>query len=223
MTIKYIGHACFLVTSDSGVRIVIDPYEPGAFGGALGYAPLTEAADIVLVTHDHADHNFVRGVLGSPRVCRQTCELDGIQFRVTTADHDEAGGHRRGTVSIFSFELDGVRLCHVGDLGVTLTQEQVASIGPVDVLMLPVGGTFTVDAQAAWQVAQQLRPGIVIPMHYKTPKVMLPLQPLEEFLRGKPNIERPNSSELTLTPQDCGSAAGTGDFAPRIIVLLPAN
>ena len=216
MTIKFLGHACFWFQDSAGRRVIVDPYEPGAFGGAIGFGPITDPADVVLVTHDHADHNYVRGVPGSPKVCRDTCQVQGIPFRAIQAWHDEEKGQKRGSVAIFVFEMDGITLCHVGDLGTLLTDEQIAALGRVDVLMVPVGGTFTLDAQQAWELVQQIKPRVVIPMHFRTPKVSLPLAPLDPFLNGKPGVERPGSSEIVLTPETLGEGL-------RIIALQPAN
>ncbi len=216
MTIKFLGHACFLITSSSGVRIITDPYEPGGFGGQIGYGPITDAADVVLVSHDHADHNYVQGVAGNPTVVEGRQSAAGISFEVTNSFHDDTGGSQRGPNRIFTFEVDGIRLCHLGDLGHTLTKEQVNSIGSVDVLLVPVGGTFTIDAQGADQVIEQLQPSVVIPMHYKTAKVELPIAEVDNFLAGKDNVERPESSSVELSAEDIG-------LEQRIIVLLPAN
>jgi L-ascorbate metabolism protein UlaG (beta-lactamase superfamily) len=215
MTLKFCGHACFVITGSDGTRVVIDPYEPGAFGNALGYGPLNEAADVVLVTHDHADHNFVRGVGGNPAVCRQTCELSGVRFTVTPAAHDDAEGRRRGQVNMFSFALDGVRLCHLGDLGTALSPAQVAAVGHADVLMVPVGGTYTLDAAGAWQVVGQLQPRVVIPMHYLTAKTAMPLSPLDAFTNGHENVVRDGVSTVELNRANLPAEQ-------RVIVLEPS-
>jgi L-ascorbate metabolism protein UlaG (beta-lactamase superfamily) len=216
MTLKYLGHACFLFTDSSGLRVVVDPYEPGGFGGALGYGPITDAADVVLVTHEHADHNFVRGVPGDPEVCRGSCTARGVEFRTVPVPHDEDGGRRRGEVNAFTFALDGLRLCHVGDLGNPLTAGQVEQIGPLDLLLLPVGGTYTLDAGQAWAVVQQLAPRVVVPMHYRTPKVTLPLAPLTAFLDGRTPVTRVGASSWDISPESLPAEQ-------RVVVLEPAN
>ena len=216
MTIKFLGHACFLITSSSGVQIITDPYEPGGFGGQIGYGPITDAADVVLVSHDHADHNYVQGVAGNPIVVSGSEDAGGILFKATPAFHDDTGGSQRGPNRIFSFEVDRIRVCHLGDLGHPLTAEQTESIGPVDVVLVPVGGTFTIDAQGADQVIEQLQPSVVIPMHYKTAKVGLPIAGVDDFLAGKDNVERRESSSVELSAEDIGSEQ-------QIIVLPPAN
>ena len=113
MTIKFLGHATFLVTSDDGVRIITDPYDPDGYGEQFRYRPVTDAADIVTISHDHADHNYPQGVPGSPVVLTSSDEVRGISFEVTESYHDEARGVQRGRNRIFCFEVDGIRLCHL--------------------------------------------------------------------------------------------------------------
>ena len=121
MTIKFLGHACFLITGSTGVRIITDPYEPGGFGGQIGYGPITEEADMVLVSHDHSDHNYVQGVPGNPTIVKGSQEAEGISIKATSSSHDDTGGSQRGANRIFSLAVDGIRLCHLGDLGHPLT------------------------------------------------------------------------------------------------------
>jgi len=216
MTIKFLGHASFLITSEDGVRIITDPYEPGGYDGALRYGPITDEADIVTVSHDHADHNYVDGVPGNPVVVTKSAEVSGISFRVIDSYHDNAQGAERGPNRIFCFAVDGIRVCHLGDLGHLLSTEQATSIGDVDVLLIPVGGHFAIDAQGATQVIDQLKPAVAIPMHYKTPKVDFPISPVDDFLAGKQNVEDSGASQMTV----CADEMGKG---PRIIVLEAAN
>ena len=217
MNIRFLGHACFLVTASSGTRIVFDPYEPGGFNGAIGYGPIQEPADIVVVTHDHGDHNFVAGVPGGPQVVKGPGVHSAaiILFRGIATKHDPSGGSQRGDNTVFCAEIDDVKLCHLGDLGHVLTPAQVDEIGAADVLLCPVGGTFTIDAQGATQVVAALKPRITIPMHFKTAKTALPLAPLDDFVRGKKNVKRENASEITVTRE-------TLPQEPRIVVLDPA-
>lgn len=202
MTIKYLGHACFLLVDSRGLRVMVDPYEPGAFGNAIGYKPIADAADIVLVSHEHADHSYVRGVPGNPAVCREPCHAKGIEFRGLQVSHDDAGGAKRGTCMAFSFTMDDMTVCHLGDLGRSLTDAELGELGDVDVLLVPIGGTFTLDASLAWQVVDQVGPSIAIPMHYKTSRVSLPIGTLDGFIAGKPGVRRPLQSTLELTQAD---------------------
>ncbi len=216
MTIKFLGHATFLITSEDGLRIITDPYDPGGYGEQFRYGPITDAADIVTVSHDHADHNYPQGVPGNPVVVTSSGEVSGISFEVIESFHDDARGAQRGSNRIFCFEVDGIRLCHLGDLGHPLTAEHVAAIGEVDVLLIPVSGTATIDAGRATEMVAQLRPAVVIPMHFKTPQIDFPFAPVDAFLAGKDNVERTGISEVSICSDDLGAE-------PRIIVLDPAN
>ena len=216
MTIKFLGHASFLITSGEGVQIITDPYESGGYGGALRYGLITDEADIVTVSHDHADHNYVAGVPGNPVVVTESTEVSGISFRAIDSYHDDAQGAERGPNRIFCFEVDGIRLCHLGDLGEPLSAEQQAAIGAADVALIPVGGHFTIDAQGATQAIDQLQPSVVIPMHFKTPKVDFPIGPVDDFLAGKQNVEDSGASQITIWTDELGEY-------PQIIVLEAAN
>jgi len=199
MKIKYLAHASFMITSDTGVKIVTDPYVPAYVAGdGPSYGEIEEAADIVLVSHDHDDHNNVSAVRGNPQVIKGTgiARVKGIEFRGIPAHHDEAGGRLRGSNIMFCFELDGIRVCHLGDLGHQLTDKQVAELGRIDILLIPVGGYYTIDAQVATEVCSKLKPKVIIPMHYKTDKCCFPIAGVDDFLQGKTNVSRPDSSEV---------------------------
>ena len=166
MKIKYLGHACFMITSDTGMKIITDPFTTG---NDLTYGKIKETADIVTVSHDHFDHNNVSEVRGNPRVVRGTTEVKGIEFRGTTTYHDDAEGQLRGKNTIFCFEVDGIRTCHSGDLGHQLNAQQAAELGNIDLLLIPVGGFYTIDAKVA---------------------------SVDEFLRGKQDVSRLDTTEV---------------------------
>jgi len=212
MKIKWLGHACFLITSDSGLKIITDPY---VTGGDLSYGQIKESADIVIVTHDHVDHNNVAAIGGNPRVVRGAANIKGIKFKGIPTYHDDAGGRRRGTNTILCFELDGIGLCHLGDLGHQLSDSQAAELGRVDILFIPVGGFYTIDARLATQLCDRLKPKVIVPMHYKTAKCAYPITGVEEFLKGKKDVRRLDASEVELKP---------GQLPPstQVIVLKPA-
>ncbi len=201
MKIKWLGHASFLVTTGSGTRIILDPYTTDE---RLFYGEIKESADVVTISHDHFDHNNARAVRGNPKVIRTSTEYKGIKFRAIPAYHDEQRGARRGAVAIFYIEADGLTLCHLGDLGHTLNAEQLANIGKVDILMVPVGGYYTIDATGATTVCEQLKPKVIIPMHYKTEKTSLPIADVGDFLKGK-NVSRLDSSEAEFKPESLPS------------------
>ncbi len=179
MKIRWLGHACFLLTSSKGTRILTDPYDE-----STGYVIPPVEADYITVSHSHFDHSTVSAVQGNPEVIsgRGDFPLADVVAHGTGTWHDEMGGARRGPNTVYVFDIDDIRVCHLGDLGHLLNAQQKAEIGKVDVLMVPTGGTYTIDAQKAWQVCQQLNPHVVIPMHYRTDALAFPLDKLSSFV-----------------------------------------
>lgn len=216
MKIKYIGHACFLVTTDNGTRIITDPYEPGAFDGAVKYRPVGEEADIVLVSHDHADHNHTASVSGNPRVVEEAGSnaVNGINILGVSTYHDTSEGSERGSNIIFRFEADGLAVCHLGDIGHTLDDATAHQLRPVDILMIPVGGFFTVGSDEADALIDSLMPRLVIPMHFKTEGVDFPIAPVDDFLSGRKEVLREGESEVELA---------AGNLPEGVLVLNPAK
>jgi L-ascorbate metabolism protein UlaG (beta-lactamase superfamily) len=212
MKIKYLAHSAFLITSEKGTRIVTDPYtaSPG-----MGYGAITETADIVTVSHEHGDHNNVSAVKGNPKIVKTSTNVKDIVFIAVPTSHDDQGGSQRGKNTIFCFEVDGVKMCHAGDLGHELTAEQVKATDKVDVLMIPVGGFFTIDAKTAGKVVDQLKPKVILPMHYKMGKSNFPIAGVEDFLKGKSNVIRSNDSEIEI---EAGKLTNTAE----IVVLKPS-
>ena len=214
MKIKWLGHASFLITSDTGTKIITDPY---ATGGGIKYGEITEASDIVTTSHDHSDHNNVAAVRGKPEVVRGTgiTKVREIEFKGIAGHHDEAGGSQRGSNTMFCFTVDGIRVCHLGDLGHQLSDKQVAELGRIDILLIPVGGYYTIDAKVATQVCNQLKPQAIIPMHFKTDKCGFPIAGVGEFLKGKDNVNSLDTSEVEFKQGELPSTT-------QIIVLKPA-
>ncbi|MDI6871766.1 MAG: MBL fold metallo-hydrolase [Bacillota bacterium] len=215
MEIQWYGHSCFRLSSQAGFTVVTDPFDQ-----SVGYPRPTFSADLVTTSHDHFDHNHYRIVQGAPKLANRPGTVapgelaSGVGVRGVASFHDEVEGRRRGPNTIFLFELDGVRVAHLGDLGHRLSVKQVAEIGPVDVLLVPVGGTYTIDAQGAFEVCQAVQPKIAVPMHYKTDVCRVDLGPVEPFLRLCPKVERPNTNRLTLT------AEGLKGLSPWKAVVL---
>ena len=198
MKVKWLGHASFLISAEDGTKIITDPY---ATGMGINYGEIREAADVVTVSHDHADHNNVDAIAGSPDVVKGAGnrEAKGIQFKGVASYHDDTEGSQRGPNTMFCFTVDEVRVCHLGDLGHPLTNEQANEIGEVDVLLTPVGGFFTIDPLVATDVSERLKPRVVIPMHFSTEKCAYPLSGVEDFLKGKSNVRRLDASEVEYT------------------------
>jgi L-ascorbate metabolism protein UlaG (beta-lactamase superfamily) len=215
MKIKWLGHACFLITAGNGLRVITDPY---AVGGGISYSAVNETADVVLVSHDHSDHNNVSAVRGKHEVMRGTGirTTKGIEFKGIGVYHDASQGSQRGLNTVFCFTMDDIRLCHLGDLGHALNAGEVGQIGGVDILFIPVGGFFTIDGSVATQVCDQLRPRIAIPMHFKTPKCGYTIAAVEDFLKGKSSVRRVGGSETEFERENLPPAT-------EIVLLQPAR
>jgi len=206
--IRWLGHACFLLELQNGTKIVTDPFD-----GSVGYKIPKIEADIVTVSHDHYDHNYVEGVQGDPEIIRAPGEynMNGIGIKGIPAFHDEVKGAKRGPNVIYVYEADGIRVCHVGDLGHLLSKAQEDEIGKIDVLLIPVGGTFTLDAEGAAEVVNQLQPKMTIPMHFKTPAVSMPIDPVDKFLEKIGGGVRLESTTVEINPETLGEK--------RVVVL----
>lgn len=198
MKIKWYGHSAFLITSDDGVKIMIDPYDTNAYPDQLTYGPIKEQPDAVLITHEHGDHNGAKNLPGSPHLVKGKGNktVKGISIKGIPVFHDPSKGSERGENTIFTLYMDGMNLCHLGDLGHLLTEKDLAEMGPVDILLIPVGGYFTIDPAEAARVAGQIRPKVLIPMHFKTKKCGFPIAAVDDFLKGKPRVKKANVSEI---------------------------
>ena len=212
MKIKWLGHASFLITSDTGTRIITDPYTTT---DTIRYGEINEPADIVTVSHGHGDHSNTDVIRGNPEVVRETTDIKGIKFNGIPAFHDDATGTKRGNNTIFCFEVDGVKVCHLGDLGHQLSDKQIAELGKVDILLIPVGGFYTIDTAVAGKICDQVKPNVIIPMHVQNSKCDLPIAGVDKFLQGKANVNQLNASEIEFK---------SGELPPKteIIVLKPA-
>jgi len=199
LKIKWFGHACFLITTADGVKLLTDPFDE-----SVPYPFPEEPVDIVTVSHDHFDHNAVARVKGGPQVVRGLGEhqVKGVSIWGIPSFHDQKGGRERGRNTIFRIQADGLTLAHFGDLGHTLNAEQQKPLHGVEVALLPVGGHFTIGPKEAVEVIHmlpQLR--VVIPMHVKTDLIKdWPIAPVGEFLDlvDLP-VRRQESSEVEIT------------------------
>lgn len=166
MIIRCIGHAEFVLELENGLRIVTDPYD-----ASCGYPVPPVQAHIALVSHGHHDHNAVENVQGLEQVIDAAGEYEldtDVRVIAIEADHDDAGGAKRGKTLLFAVEAEGLRVMHLGDLGHVPTQAQLDALGHADVVMVPVGGFYTIDAQSALETARLLKARVILPMHYKT-------------------------------------------------------
>lgn len=198
MKIRYLGHSSFLLTSNAGVTVVTDPY-----ASEVGFRMPKISADIVTVSHRHFDHDNVKAVEGNPLVIENEPKLTvcGINIRTVKSFHDDAEGKKRGDNRIFIFNFDGLNVCHLGDLGEPLSVGLVEKIKPVDVLMIPVGGKYTIDASMAKEYVERLSPKIVIPMHFHVAGGKIDIAGVDGFLQlfERVIIEIPEKNEIELS------------------------
>ena len=187
-----------MISLDDALKIVTDPFD-----STVGYPLPDETADICVVSHDHFDHNCISVVKGNPEVIKGAGEKEakGIKFKGVGSFHDEKGGSERGENTIFTWELGGIKFAHVGDLGIDLTDSQKQEIGMVDILFVPTGGFYTIDAATASKVVASLNPKVVIPMHYKTPFLgeNFPIAGVDEFLKRKENVVKVDKGSVSFT------------------------
>jgi L-ascorbate metabolism protein UlaG (beta-lactamase superfamily) len=199
--LTYYGHSSFLLEAADGTRIILDPYRAGSFNGAFRYGAIPDTAEAVVATHTHDDHGAVDTIAGRPLILIHPTSAVVGPWKITGIDvaHDAEGGRSRGKNTIVVLDDGDVRLAHLGDLGHTLDAPTIAAIGRVDVLLVPVGGFFTIDHAQAAEVVESLDPRIVIPVHYKTPKVDFPISEPEPFLATQKTVEQLSGSTVEVT------------------------
>ncbi|MDP2820598.1 MAG: MBL fold metallo-hydrolase [bacterium] len=204
MQINWLGHSCFLInvqTEKNGpIKILIDPFDE-----KTGLKMPKVEADILLISHDHFDHNNKSAVKGDYFLIDSPGEFEvkGIYIEGISAFHDEQEGKERGAVTIYKIEAEDLKICHLSDFCQrTLNSYQEEKIGEPDVLMVPVGGNFTLGPAEAWKVVQEINPKIIIPMHYKTPELKIDLKGVKEFLKEAGQEDIVSEKKLTIKKKD---------------------
>ncbi|MCD6500877.1 MBL fold metallo-hydrolase [bacterium] len=195
------------------VKIAIDPFDE-----KIGLRVPKIEADILLITHQHHDHNNKKIISGNPFLIEEPGEYEvkGIFIKGIPSFHDNSGGKERGQNNIYKIETEDMKICHLGDLGQKeLTENQVEEIGEVDILMIPVGGVYTIDSKGAANIISQIEPKIVVPMHYKIPKLEVNLEDIKKFLKVMGTEEVQPQKKLKISPKDLPKEE------TKIVVLEP--
>lgn len=217
MIVTWLGHSCFLLESKDGISLLLDPFHEDE----VGYSLPPVQADIALISHDHLDHNNALAAGSNAKVIfgpgKYNCQ--GLEILGIESYHDAETGRQRGTNTIFCFALDCIRVCHLGDLGHVLSPDQVKAIRPVDLLFLPVGGRYTIDAAGGNEVMRQLYPAVAVPMHYQTRALSFDLDPVDDFLKGKSPAER--QRRLVLDKEELSRAGGPGRQGRVVLLKCP--
>jgi L-ascorbate metabolism protein UlaG (beta-lactamase superfamily) len=205
MKIKWLGHSCFKITSKNGIRILTDPFDDN-----VGYRLPSVEADIVTLSHGHYDHNFTDCVKGNFETVTKVGNFYVKDIPITGVHtyHDEVQGNKRGSNIVYIFEIDGMRVCHLGDLGHILSPAQIEMIGRPDVLLIPVGGIYTIGPDEAFQVVNQLKPKVIIPMHFKTPALKFNLEGVEKFLDKMKDVEKLSSQVVEIDKEKLNQIDG---------------
>jgi L-ascorbate metabolism protein UlaG (beta-lactamase superfamily) len=212
MLIEWYGHSCFRVTLENGTKIVMDPFD-----NTVGYEQPNIEADVVLESHQHSDHNCTETIRGNYRLITEPGEygLNGLEIKGIPCFHDKENGRLRGKNIIFVIKAEGISLCHMGDQGYVPSERLLNEIGNVDILMIPVGGTFTIDAGEAFETIEKMQPNITLPMHYRTMHTDMNIEGVHEFLElasGHYDIARHGANSITVTKDQLKKRS-------RIIVL----
>lgn len=214
MVITWLGQACFKIQSGD-LTLVIDP-----FSKDIGLTPPRFRADVVLVTHDHYDHANAESLTGEPFLIKGPGEYEvkNIYVRGIATFHDQVQGKERGMNTVYIIEVEGMRLAHLGDFGEkAMRDETLDALGDVDVLLIPVGGKYTIDAEEAAKVVKQIEPRFCLPMHYKIPGLKIALAGVEEFLKETGAAKAVLQDKLTLKKKDMADGGKT-----EVVVLKPA-
>ncbi len=201
MKVKWLGHACFLITSAIGLKVLTDPYEAG-FQSIISYGAVKESPDIVTISHQHGDHNYTGDLLGSPQIVQGAGRqvVGAIEFIGIPCYHDRVCGCERGSNTIFCFTEDGIQVCHCGDLGHPLDDATIQSLGRVDVLLIPTGGPpATLELGEAVTLWRKLKPNVIIPMHFRNEKCNFPKYGVDDLLRVEPTAVHAATSEVEFT------------------------
>lgn len=200
MEITYLGHSSFQIKGKD-VTIITDPFDPKMVGFSF---PQNITADIATISHDHGDHNYLAGIAGEPFIVNGPGEYEvkGVRVFGIESDHDSKNGQERGKNTLYLLELEDLAIVHLGDLGRKLNAAEVEELNHVDILMIPTGGTYTINPEQAAEVVTQLEPYIVIPMHYHPPeadsKLLKELAPVEKFLEQM-GVEAAARNKLKMT------------------------
>jgi L-ascorbate metabolism protein UlaG (beta-lactamase superfamily) len=201
MIITWQGHSCFKIqdkTGVDGITLMTDPYDK-----SIGLKLPNFEADIITISHDHDDHNNAAAFRGQPFVVSSAGEYDvkGVMIEGVTSYHDEKAGAERGSNIIYRIEMDDITICHLGDLGHVLDNKQLERLEGIDILLIPVGDKYTLDAKKAVEVISQIEPRIVIPMHYKTKDLKIDLDSVDKFIKEL-GIEPTYEEKLKITKKD---------------------
>ena len=194
MELTWLGHSSFILEDSKGRKVLTDPFDE-----SVGYETFKGEVDVITISHHHLDHSYIENIKHKETIDKvgffYLCDfpISGIP-----SYHDKMLGAKRGENTIFIIEVDGYRICHLGDLGHMLSTEDIKQIGNIDILLIPIGGNYTINGKEAAEIAKAINSHIVIPMHYKTPILSFELEGLEDFLTYMKNGDRVGGNKLSI-------------------------
>lgn len=194
MIITWLGHSSFLIEDSNGRKILTDPFDE-----SVGYKTFTGTVDLVTISHHHFDHAYTEKIEYKNAIDKAGFfNLCDIPITGIPSYHDKVKGAKRGENIIFVMDIDGYKICHLGDLGYVLSPEEIQDLGNIDILLIPIGGNYTIDGKEASEIAKSIKSAIILPMHYKTPLLSFELDGLETFLTYMKNGEKIGSNKLII-------------------------
>lgn len=197
MKLEWIGHACFRMTAGDGTVVITDPYDD-----SVGIEQPELRADLITMSHEHHDHNCTAHIAGSPVIARglQEAAAGSVKTWAVGSFHDDAQGAKRGPNAMRIFLIDGLKVVHMGDQGCMPDAQALDAIRDADIMLIPAGGTYTVDAEGARAIVLQARPRCVVPMHVKTRRCGYPIAPVTDFLRAMGDEKAQSVAQAELLP-----------------------
>jgi L-ascorbate metabolism protein UlaG (beta-lactamase superfamily) len=200
LQLRFLGHAAVLLQAADGTSLLFDPYNPGGFDGQMAYGPIPYAPDLVVCTHGHADHAATADLVAGYGHLVEAGRHGPYTITRHRAWHDEYQGRRRGgAVDLIGVEVDGLRLVHLSDVGHSPGPCCLEALGAVDVLLVPVGGFYTIGPAQAWEWSARLGARLIVPIHYRTPRCDLPLGPAEPFEAYFEHVHHAHASMIEIT------------------------
>lgn len=199
LEIRWRGHSCFEISND--YTLITDPHD----GKSIGIPTPLVTADVVLVSHNHYDHNSIKTVANENTTIitdKRKRTIHNITIKGISTFHDTCQGEKRGENTVFLFTIENITFCHLGDLGHVLSEKQIESLGTVDILFIPVGGTYTLDIDKTWELISNINPRIIVPMHYKIEGLSLPIAPVDDFLSHAIYDVLKVGNQIDIEPED---------------------
>lgn len=195
MKITWLGHSSFILEDSNGIKVLTDPFDD-----TTGYKIFEGTVDVLTISHHHFDHDYTEKVKYSNMIDKTgNFNFNNVEITGLPSYHDKVKGAKRGKNIIFIIEMDGYRICHLGDLGYVLSEDEIKKIGKIDILLIPVGGNFTIDGKEAAKISKCINPHIIMPMHYQTENLSFQLDGLDMFLKYMKNGEKVCKNHMTFT------------------------